>query len=446
MTRWLPLLAVLLLGCPKDPPPVASGGVTDDRPAWLGLDRPDIVRHRRTIERKLALLSTVEGPASASSRRRLEAALVLLQDLESPPAAAPRVQERAGLESFVNYLEAVLHAEPTPQGDEGTDEAPLLVRAAQHAQSGAFDEAVELGSAARDELYVVAADSVSLLRVLAEWAIEADQPDLAMDLLVEALRLTDAQQEGAEELSLLLDEATEALLGPSAAALSRGRSLAAAGELAAAAEAFQEAMDAATDDHQESLHAAAAELEALIGTAALKASDLMARVDVLLAGEGPYDHAGALLADVEALPEAAVDDAELLRLRAWHRSLTSEDGRAQAEADRTGLERRLQSARDLVAAGQYRDAVAAFRGLEGTPLQARSRQESRAAVDELVREERERAGRLFVAARKQAGEARSAALQEVRRLLQGLLDEFPESGYAGRVADNLAAVDRELGR
>lgn len=446
MTRWIPLLALLLLGCPKEPPPTTSGAVADDRPAFLGLDRPDIVRHQRTIERKLALLSTVEGPAASVSQRRLEAALVLLQDLAAPAASAPRDQERASLKAFASYLDAMLHAEPTPQADEGADDTGLLVRAAQRAQDGAYMEALELGGVARDDLYAVSSDSTSLLRLLAEWALEADRPDLALDLLTDALRLNADRDREAEGLAALHDEATEALLGPSAAALQRGRNLAAGGDLGGAADAFREAIDLATDEDEESMQAAAAELDALVGAATARADELMDRVDVLLAGEGPYDHAGALLADVEALPEAAVDDAELLRLRAWYRSLTSEDGRAQADADHKALQGRLQSARDLVAAGQYRDAVLGFRGLEGTPLQGQARQEARTAVDELVREERERAGRMFVAARKQQGEARGNALQEVRRLLQGLLDEFPDSGYAGRVADNLAAVDRELGQ
>jgi outer membrane protein assembly factor BamD (BamD/ComL family) len=51
-----------------------------------------------------------------------------------------------------------------------------------------------------------------------------------------------------------------------------------------------------------------------------------------------------------------------------------------------------------------------------------------------------------VSARRQQGEARALALSEVRALLQGLLDEFPGSSYADRVAENLAAVDRELGK
>ncbi len=445
--RWMPLLALLLVGCPRDVPPVTSGDVADERPAFLGLDRPDIVRQRRTIERKLAVLSTLEGPAAAASQRRLEGALLLLQDLEGRAESLPRDQERAAIKAFANYLDAMLHAEPAPAAESGPqEEGGPLARAVDLARRGAYAEAVELGSAARDELYVASVDSVSLLRMLAEWALEADRPDLAVELLTDARRLAARVVEEQEGLRGLMDEANEALLGPAAAAAHRAREFQAVGELAAAAEAYETALELAGPEDDAVRALANRELEALLAGAAAKAVDLMARVDVLLAGEGPYDHAAQLLVDVEALPESAVDDAELLRLRAWHRSLTSTQGAAQAEANRAELDARLALARDRVAAGSYREAVAAFRELEGTPLQAQARQEARSAIDELVRQERERAGRLFVAARKQQGAARSTALGEVRSLLQGLLDEFPDSGYAGRVAENLAAVDRELGK
>ncbi len=446
MTRWIPLLAVLLLGCPRTVPPTTSGEVADDRPAWLGLDRADVERHRRTIERKLAVLSTLEGPEAAASQRRLEAALVLLQDLDASPDLAPRDRERAALKAFAGYLDAMLHGEPAPAAPAGAEEpSGLLVRAVERARRGDFAGALELGIAARDDLYAAKADSVSLLRLLGEWAMEADQLELALDLLGDARRLAAGLRGQDEALAALMDEAREALLGPAAAALERGREAREAGDLAGAADAFREAMEAEDTDGS-APREAQAELLALVSAAADRSAELLQRVDVLLAGAGPYDAAGALLQEVEALPAEAVDDAELLRLRAWHRSLTSEQGRAQADADRAALDARLQEARDRVAQGAYREAVTAYRRLEGTPLQGQARQESRTAIDELVRQERERAGRLFVSARRQQGEARALALSEVRALLQGLLDEFPGSSYADRVAENLAAVDRELGK
>lgn len=445
MSRWIPLFALLLVGCPRQEPPVNSGAVADDRPAYLGVDRAEAQRHVRTLERKLALLSTVEGPAAAASQRRLEAARELLDALAAPEGAAPRDQERSALAAFAAYLDRVLHAEPTPEPSGATAEpiAPLA-RASEAARAGDYAGALEAGEDGREDLFAVSADSVSLLEVLADWAIQAGEPELALDYLADAIDVATAQEGQVEVLESLRAQAQEDLLGPAAAALERGRRLRAADDLPGAADAFRDALSHAGGEDPSAVSAARDELASLVEVAAARATDLLRRVDVLLAGEGPWDHAGALLDEVSSLPPEAVDDAELLRLRAWYRGLTSEQDRARVEADRAELDARLQEARDLVAGGKYRDAVTAYRSLEGTPKQATARQEAKGAIDTLVRAERERAGRMFVAARKRSGAERIAALQEVRDLLAGLLQEFPESSYASRVAENLAAVDREL--
>jgi hypothetical protein len=444
LIRWIPLFAVLLLGCPREAPPVASGAAVDDRPAWLGLDRSDLARHRRTIERKLAVLSTVDGPGAASSQRRLEAALALIRELEASGPAAGRDRERAALKSWASYFDAVLHAETTPRAATVAEDRGLIERAIEAAAAGNTEQAIELADAARGDLALAGADSLSLLIAMAEWALEADRSDVALDLLDQAAELGESTQAEIDLVDALRTEALEAELGPVAATLEEARRLVEDGLWADGAAEYQRAIDLATDDEMEAVHTAAAELTALVEASEERSADLLARVDVLLAGAGPFDSAAELLAEVEGLPEDAVDASELLRLRAWHRSLTSEDDRVQAEADRKALDDRLQQGRDLVAAGRYRDAVQAFRALEGTPLQGRAREDSRLAIDELVRQDRERAGKLFVAARKKSGADRTAALQEVRALLQGLVDEFPDSSYASRVSDNLAAVDREL--
>ncbi len=450
MSRWIPLFAVLLLGCPKDPPPVTSGAVVDDRPAWVGLDRSDLVRHRRAIDRKLAVLEGMEGPAVDASRRRLQAGRALLDALSQPSAAAPRDQERAALKAWSDYFDAQLAAESTPHSStvdlpDGPPPGPIA-QALQQADAGAIEEAIALADDARDDLALAGADSLTLLIAMAEWSLAADRPEIARQLLTEATRLSEDVVADIEAIDGLLAAAEEAELGPGQAGLLEARRLVEDGDWLGAEEAYLAVIElgSADQEHVESMYAADEELRELATTLEGRSLELLARVDVLLAGDPPYDAAAALLEEVEGFPERTVDDGELLRLRAWHRSLTSEEDRARVEAEQEELEDRLQAARDLVAAGQYRDAVAAFRSLEGTPLQARARTESRAAIDELVRADRERAGRLFVAARKKSGEARTAALQEVRALLQGLLNEFPTSSYAGRVADNLAAVDREL--
>jgi hypothetical protein len=109
------------------------------------------------------------------------------------------------------------------------------------------------------------------------------------------------------------------------------------------------------------------------------------------------------------------------------------------------LEATLESARALVGETKYREALGQFEELEGSALQDVARLEAASATDTLVKEERVRAARLFIAARKgKDPEAKVRDLGEVRVLLQGLLADFPGSKYARRVQDNLASVEREL--
>jgi len=68
------------------------------------------------------------------------------------------------------------------------------------------------------------------------------------------------------------------------------------------------------------------------------------------------------------------------------------------------------------------------------------------AVDGWVHAERERAGRLFLAAREQVDvDARREGLQEVVTVLEALLADYPDSTYADAINRNLQLVKRELG-
>jgi hypothetical protein len=175
------------------------------------------------------------------------------------------------------------------------------------------------------------------------------------------------------------------------------------------------------------------------------AADRLSRADALLSGAGPYDVVGGLLDDVRALPEGTWDADEERRLRAWYRGLTRDAGAPGLEADRAAREALLALARDLVAKARYGEALEAFAELDGTPLQATARREAAETADVLVKEERERAGRLFVEAKKRPdAQARIEAMAEVRAILAGLLDAHPESSYADRVERNLEVVEQEL--
>jgi tetratricopeptide (TPR) repeat protein len=108
--------------------------------------------------------------------------------------------------------------------------------------------------------------------------------------------------------------------------------------------------------------------------------------------------------------------------------------------------RAVDEAQSLVAEERFRDAAALYARFEGSDREDQARQAAARTLDILVREERRRAGDLFVAAQQEADPARRTELLEAARaLLAGLLAEFPDSGYADRIRRNLDAVEQAMG-
>lgn len=69
----------------------------------------------------------------------------------------------------------------------------------------------------------------------------------------------------------------------------------------------------------------------------------------------------------------------------------------------------------------------------------------REAIDGYARAERERAGQLFIDARKlAAGPEREAAVKQVREILSGVNKRYPDNAFASQIAAHLARVDAEL--
>jgi hypothetical protein len=99
----------------------------------------------------------------------------------------------------------------------------------------------------------------------------------------------------------------------------------------------------------------------------------------------------------------------------------------------------------LLTAERFREAAAVFDDFVGTELEERAAEQAAAATEILVREDRKRAGELFVAAQRSTDPAeRRTLLESARSILRSLLDDFPTSGYADRVQRNLDAVERSL--
>ncbi len=106
----------------------------------------------------------------------------------------------------------------------------------------------------------------------------------------------------------------------------------------------------------------------------------------------------------------------------------------------------VAEAQALLADERFRDAAAIYARFEGTDREDQARQEAARTLDILVRDERRRAGDLFVAAQSETDPARRTELLEAARaLLTGLMEEFPDSSYVPRIQRNLDAVEQALG-
>lgn len=447
-------LLLLLTACPaceRGAGTTTSGTAEaqDDRPASIGLTRAQRRELRGDAERRLHVLSLADEQdrAGVAAAERLSAAIALVEQLDGVgrDGASPRDQERAALELFADYLSTTVESEVTPARDSGGDAATdgPWARALEHHLGEDSESALLEGLTVLRDLTDAQLDSPSLRVRLGEWAVESGDHELALRLFESAVQAGDGEQRWVEEAQRRAEQTRAAALGPDAVALVEANGLIDAGELGDAHDRLQDLIADGTDPE---VVADAGELLALLlADAEDLAVENLARAGAILEGPGPYDDVESLLAAVALLPAVAIDKAELLRLQGWYAARSGVQDEATAAARRQGLDATLGDARDLVVAGEYRPALKAYAKLDGTEHQATARREAREAAETLVREERERAGKLFVAARKHSDpDRRAEALEEVRAILAGLLDEFPGSQYAERLRTNLAAVEREI--
>jgi hypothetical protein len=457
---WPAIAMVLLLmaapACRHVGPVNHSGNQQpDEGPAELGLHSDQLEAMRGDLQRRLALLGAVEAtPPVAAQKRRIRAALAFFDRLDriAEGRSTPREQERAAIRAYAGFVEVVVASEEfdlpdagriEPDGPPPALQPPDLGAAFALHDQGDLEGALAEGYAVLDTFQSVGLESTSLRFLLGTWALELGDGVLAeeqFEVVVGA--------EGSE--ALLIARAIEGLraaralmLGPDAAALADARLDLDQGLLRQADERLAELL--ATGTEQEVLRQAEALREEVRRAAEEAAQTRLGRADALLSGPGPYDPVGELLAEVRQLPEGTWDADEERRLRAWLLGLTAGATDPDVAADRRAEEELLEEARGLVAAADYRAALDLYARLDGTPLQATGRREAAEAADVFVKEERERAARMFVAARKKpdAG-SRLDAMIAVRDLLAGLLAEFPDSGYADRVRGNLDVVVEEL--
>jgi hypothetical protein len=323
--------------------------------------------------------------------------------------------------------------------------APTLSAARAAWSRGERADALSIGLDVLTSLVDGGADSPTLRLLLGQWAEESGDPATAERLYTTAAEAARAGEGVARKADASAQRVRVAALPTDARALEDARAALADGRSGDADRALA-ALLAGVASAQ-----VAAEAEALRRSLRAQAVETartaLPRADAVLSGSGPWEEAAALLDAVTKLPRDTYDGGELLRLQALLAGRQREAQSGQAAAASKARDALLADARALVAATKYRDAIVAFGKLDGTVLESTARKEAAGAAESLVKEERDRAGRMFVEARKlQDGSARRAALQAVADLLRSLLAEFPAAPSAERVRSNLAAVEAELGK
>lgn len=100
----------------------------------------------------------------------------------------------------------------------------------------------------------------------------------------------------------------------------------------------------------------------------------------------------------------------------------------------------LVAAREALAAGRYTEAADMLAGIDDDVAETLRKE----AIDGWARAERERAGQLFIEARKLGpGAERDAAIAKVKEILAGVNTRYPDNAYAAQIAQHISRVDAE---
>jgi len=415
---------------------------------------------RSQLQRARRIEERTEGVEQAVAR----AAVTLWKALEALYAAPPeapadaRAREAAIVSAYLRQVEAASRAaevvEPDPPGtDPPRTEVELMFvdyyNAAMTAQEeGRFGDALTVVESLNEEMEgagipMLRASSLMLRTGLFHLAL--GQYDEARAAFARVQELREEGNEQAERARLLQEEIDLLLTLPAGRErddLAVGWALLELGEMDRAGDLARQVQERTEDlDLQREASFLLAAAQRAQSTWIEELAD-RARVDIT--DGAPFEIALQSARALDGGPEPAPSRAREIR------AAVEEAEAAQTAMVAASLQEQWAAARDeaqaLVAAEQLRAAVALYERFAGTELEEQARAEQARTADILVREERRRAGDLFVAAQKE-GDAtrRRALLEEAAEILQGLLDDFPDSGYADRVRRNLVAVEEALG-
>jgi len=367
------------------------------------------------------------------------------------PEELGRSREAAALADYLRRVSRVGRTAPPdrplefhpPRVELGVED--FVVAAEDAAGEGRYEDAIFAAETLLDDLQPLAPDGT----LIAELRYKAGLWHLALGRLEDArgafdqVVATPDRLDGITDRARVMGEEIDLLLmlpdTPARGALARGWALLEAGDEAAAAEIARSVIAAGGD--AETAREAEFLASAVQRTRQQRWNGLEARgradVDdgppfevardsaVALAAQGAASRSQAMLAAVEAA-EAALSAAATAEVEAAWSEVVAES-------------------RELIAAERFRDAAALFDRFQGTEIEERARREAGEALDIHVREERKRAGDMFVASQRTSDvDERRALLEGARAILAALIAEFPGSEYSDRIQRNLTAVEEAL--
>jgi hypothetical protein len=158
-----------------------------------------------------------------------------------------------------------------------------------------------------------------------------------------------------------------------------------------------------------------------------------------------FQHA---LDDLQEMKQARLPDEALVRIDEMIVVVTE----ARATYIQQEKEKRIQARADkwheglnLLDMQMYDESIAIFSGLLGTEYDSRAVQKINKASELAAVALRKEAAGLFMRARRaQSDQRRLAFLHQSRKLLQEILDKYPQVELVEKVAVNLAVIDEQL--
>jgi len=329
---------------------------------------------------------------------------------------------------------------------EAIDAASQVYCALSLARLGLGNDAVRIAEEALQKEFSLTCGSAPLFYELGEWLIDREEYNLAQGIfgrLADYYQTEEQWYEKAKKKVALLQSDQQNLLVRSK--LDRALELIERNQnFSEAYRLCLEAQRSCTDleCHQE----VQSSLDQLIAWAVADIEEKLQIVETKIE-ESKYLEAQQILGDLqraysgEIYPLPVAKKQALIRITAAR--LQEKEAGWKEELERQKLAR----ANELLDSGQYEEAMFLFDQFKGTPYELEVETKKQVAKDRLAREQRVKAGQLFLKAKHtEDPELRKTYLTESYDLLKGTLDKYPDNSYAEKIRKNLEDVRSEIER